>query len=150
MNSTPAINLVGQVRWLHLLTIIMLSACSSPSIKKEIPPDAESSVPIVEKSKLDQKIPLTELHTDEVLGLKSTLAQLFSLKSDTHLTNVSWSELPGWEIDQVADGIPALLQSCRVIQKFQEWKDICQEAQLLVRGAKRKTKTVLRSKFFTL
>ncbi|MBT6411306.1 MAG: hypothetical protein HOK08_02540, partial [Betaproteobacteria bacterium] len=113
MNSTPAINLVGQVRWLHLLTIIMLSACSSPNVKKEVPPDAESAVPIVEKSKLDQKAPTTEQYTDEVLGLKSTLAQLFSLKSDTHLTNVSWSELPGWEIDQVPDGIPALLQSCR-------------------------------------
>ncbi len=147
MNSTPAINLVGQVRWLHLLTIIILSACSSPNVKKEIPPDAESSVPIIEKSKLDQKIPSTEQHTDEVLGLKSTLAQLFSLKSDTHLTNVSWSELPGWEIDQVADGIPALLQSCRVVQKFQEWTDICQKAQLLVGEPNEKQRQFYESNF---
>lgn len=147
MNSTPAINLLGQFRWLQLLTIVMLSACSSPALKKDIPPDAASSVPIIEKSKSDKEIPSTEETTKEALRLKPELAQLFSLKSDAHLTSVSWSELPSWESDQFADGIPALLQSCRVVQKFQEWKDICQEARLLVNAPNEKQRHFYESNF---
>lgn len=132
MNSTPAINLLGRARWLQLLVIITLSACSSPALKKDSPPDTAPSAPIVEKSEVDQRAPSTseKQYTEHLLSPK--LVESFSLRSDTHLTIVDWSDLPEWNIDQVSDGLSALLQSCKVLQKAQEWHSICQEAQVLV------------------
>ena len=132
MNSTPAISLLGRVRWLLLLTIVILGACSSPALKRDSSSDMESPAPIIEKSKVDQKVRPTIAEKRLGHRLRPEFAQYFSLKSDAHLTAVNWSELPGWNIDQVSNGISALLQSCRVLKKFQEWTDICQQASVLV------------------
>ncbi len=42
---------------------------------------------------------------------------------------VAWSELPGWQQDNHADALPALLASCRVLSKQAGWQDACDAAR---------------------
>lgn len=44
------------------------------------------------------------------------------------LTRVDWSELPGWQQDNHADALPALLTGCRALAKQAAWRDICDAA----------------------
>ena len=105
--------------------IMLLSACSPPTLKKAPPPPEEISAPIIEASKKSAP-------RDTSAAIRPTLFSSFGLKSKTHLTPSGWAELPGWHADRISDGASALLQSCRVLDKFTEWALLCQQAQSLI------------------
>ena len=105
--------------------IMLLSACSSPPLKKAPPTPEEISAPIIEASK-------NSATRDTSAAIRPTLFSSFGLKSKTHLTPSGWAELPGWHADRISDGASALLQSCRVLDKFTEWALLCQKAQSLI------------------
>ena len=42
-----------------------------------------------------------------------------------HWTRVAWDELPGWQQDNVAEALPALHLSCRVLARQAAWKEAC-------------------------
>ena len=44
------------------------------------------------------------------------------------LTPAAWSELPGWQQDNHAETLPALLASCRVLSKQTAWQEACEAA----------------------
>ncbi len=44
------------------------------------------------------------------------------------LTAVAWPDLPGWQQDNHAEALPALLASCRVLAKQAAWRDACEAA----------------------
>lgn len=96
---------------------------------------------------MDQKPQSTYEKQYTELLLTPDLAQSFSLRSGAHLTASNWSELPGWEIDQVSDGLSALLQSCKVLQKYQKWSYICQKARVLVGASNKKQRLFYESYF---
>ena len=50
------------------------------------------------------------------------------------LTAVTWAELSGWQQDNHAEALPALLQGCRVLTKQSAWREVC-EAAPAVKGA---------------
>ncbi len=49
-------------------------------------------------------------------------------KPSRNLTRVSWDELPGWQQDNVAEALPALQLSCRVLAKQVAWQAACAAA----------------------
>lgn len=49
------------------------------------------------------------------------------------LTPAPWSELPGWQQDNHAEALPALLASCRAIARQTAWHEVC-EAAVSVKG----------------
>jgi membrane-bound lytic murein transglycosylase A len=49
------------------------------------------------------------------------------------LTPAAWPELPGWQQDNHAEALPALLASCRVIARQPAWHEVC-EAAVLITG----------------
>ncbi|MEQ1775022.1 MAG: MltA domain-containing protein [Burkholderiales bacterium] len=44
------------------------------------------------------------------------------------LSLATWSDLPGWQQDNHAEALPALLASCRVLAKQLAWQDACEAA----------------------
>jgi membrane-bound lytic murein transglycosylase A len=44
------------------------------------------------------------------------------------LTRAAWSELPGWQQDNHAEAMPAVLESCKVLAKQAAWRDVCDAA----------------------
>jgi len=49
------------------------------------------------------------------------------------LTPAPWSELPGWQQDDHAEALPALLAGCRALTKQAVWHEVC-EAALSIKG----------------
>jgi membrane-bound lytic murein transglycosylase A len=47
------------------------------------------------------------------------------------LKPAAWNDLPGWQDDDLAAAWPALLQSCRVLQRRSGWHDVCVDAARL-------------------
>ncbi len=44
------------------------------------------------------------------------------------LTRAAWSDLPGWQQDNPAEALPALLESCKVLAKQAVWREVCEAA----------------------
>ena len=49
------------------------------------------------------------------------------------LTAVAWAELPGWQQDNHAEALPALLASCRTLARLAAWQEAC-DAAAVVKG----------------
>lgn len=47
----------------------------------------------------------------------------------SELRRMDFSALPGWDKDRVTEAWPAFVNSCRVLKKRMEWKEICQMAE---------------------
>jgi membrane-bound lytic murein transglycosylase A len=73
-----------------------------------------------------------------LLARLSTPAPRPAVAPTTHrrarpLQAARWSELPGWNDDDLAAAWPAFLQSCRALAKrpqWPQWKTVCDEARV--------------------
>lgn len=62
---------------------------------------------------------------------------------------VCWADLPGWEQDNMAEALPALLSQCTRLQKEPQWQAVCQAATQLPAPAHHAQLRNLMTTYFT-
>lgn len=96
-----------------VILMVMASACETPK------PPAVKPAPA-----LPQTPPVATPSTVVPPAAKPDVAD----DATRTLHPAAWSDLPGWQQDNHADALPALMASCRVLSKQVVWHDACEAA----------------------
>ena len=104
-----------------LMAITTACETPKPAAVKPAPPAAPPMVPAAPAAPAAPAVPAPPAATPAP-AVKTE-------PPDDARTPVAWSELPGWQQDNHAEALPALLASCRVLSKQAAWQEACDAAR---------------------
>lgn len=130
-------------RLLPLASVLALAACQhlppAPVTAEVTPPATEAAPPATEPvSPAIQAAPAAPVPAPEV---RTPPAAMDWLKP------AAWSDLPGWQADDLRAAWPAWRQSCTVLQRQSAWREVCAEAARLDDPAPDRLRAYLRRHF---
>jgi membrane-bound lytic murein transglycosylase A len=104
---------------LAIVLITSISACEAPGLRPIAPTSPVTAPPAKEETASPPKAAaasLPKIEAPETANKASTL------------TRAAWSDLPGWQQDNQAEALPALLASCKIVGKQAVWREPCDAA----------------------
>lgn len=117
---------------------LLLAACTVAPVMKPAPEPAPPAPPVVAP-------PPPVVSTPEPAP-EPAKPPVAAMPGATY-TRVAYGDLPGWRQDNPAEAWDALLRSCRVLAKQENWREVCTQAESLKKPNRDEARKFFESRF---